>query len=113
VITLLLSAALVLQAAPVKNPTVIQFDCPDHAQDTEHELDVIDSAGVVISTLLLGDPPAVSGSTVEATISVQPVKFGSYRFAVRAVASGVKSVNSAPSDLWERVPGQPGKVVVK
>ena len=108
-----LLAAAIQTAPPPVNPSRIGFTCPDHAQDDQHELDIVTEAGVVVSTILLGDPPLNSAGEVEATISVQPIKFGRYVFRVRAVAQGLESVDSLGSEVWVRAPGQPGKPVIK
>lgn len=106
---------LAFQAAvPKKNPTVIAFTCPDHALDNQHEVDVVeDITGRVVQTLLVGDPPLDANGDVTVTLSVQPVAFGSYHFVVRAVLDALKGVDSLPSDVWQRVPGGPGKPVIK
>jgi hypothetical protein len=102
-----------MQAVPVKNPTTVTVpNCPDHDQDTGHEIDILDGAGVVVQTIAAGDPPAVSGAVTFA-INIQPVKFGDYTVVVRATAGAVKSPNSPASDVWQRSPGAPGKAIVK
>mgnify|MGYP001582814753 CR=1 FL=1 len=100
------------QVPPVKNPIAVEFDCPDHAGDTGHEVDIINAIGVVVQTLTVGDPPAVNGR-VTVNLNVQPISFGAYTIKIRAVALEVKSVDSVPSDVWERVPGQPSRPVVR
>ena len=102
-----------LQTTTVKNPTSVEFTCPDHAQDSGHEIDIINASGVVIQTLQAGDPAADSNGVVKVSVNVQPVQFGSYTVVVRATFSGVKSSDSPASDVWERVPGAPSKPVVK
>ena len=98
---------------PVKNPAALAFTCPDHATDDQHEIDIVRvSDGVVVATILGGDPP-LQNNEVIIPINVQPVAFGSYRFIVRAVAGSVKSVNSVPSEIWDRVPGQPSQPVAR
>ena len=95
---------------PVKNPSGVAFLCPDHATDDQHEVDIVREAdGVVVATLLGGDPPLV-GSEVVIPVNVQPVAFGQYRFVVRAVAGLIKSNNSLSSEVWERAPGRPTNV---
>lgn len=112
ILELVLASAM--QTALIRNPSGIAFTCPDHALDSQHEVDVIDVAtGQVISTILLGDPPLNAAGEVEAAISVQPIKFGQYRFQVRAVAGPVKSVSSDVSAVWERAPGKPGVPTAK
>jgi hypothetical protein len=109
-------AGLALQApALVSNPTLVVFTCPDHDQDTGHEIDIVEaSTGRVVQTLQIGDPPADAAGDVAVTINVQPIKFGAFWFKVRATADTaggvVKSADSKESDLWSRVPGAPGAV---
>jgi hypothetical protein len=106
-------ALALLQTGNVKNPRTIEFVCADHATDDQHEVDIVrNSDGVVIQTVLLGDPVAVSG-VVTATINVQPVAFGTYFVRVRAVAGALKSEDSVSSNLFDRVPGAPSSVVVR
>jgi len=95
-------------SAQVVNPSGVAFTCPDHDQDTEHEIDIVrDADGVVIATVLGGDPPVTTAGEVVITLNVQPIAFGDYRFIARAVAGGLRSVNSAPSAIWHRRPGAP------
>lgn len=104
----LLIAIALLQAVP-SNPRAVVFQCPDHAQDTAHELDIVDSAGVVIQTIQGGDPPAAANGDVTIAINVQPIAFGVYTVRVRAVAGSLKSVDSDPA-TFARVPGKPTDV---
>ena len=98
----------------VKNPSGLAFICPDHATDTAHEIDIVrESDGVVVQTLLVGDPPLNAAGEVEFALNVQPIAFGAYRFTARAVASTFRSETSLPSVLWERVPGKPSGLVVR
>ena len=113
-----LTAVMAMLQAPglVKNPTKVEFDCPDHAVDTGHEMDIINAAGTVLQTLSLGDPAMVAGKVV-APINVQPIAFGAYTAKVRVVvqpASGppVKSEDSGPSNVWERTAMQPVSVTL-
>jgi hypothetical protein len=93
---------------PVTNPRAVIFTCPDHAQDTGHEIDIVNAQGVVIQTLTAGDPAADTAGDVEIPINVQPVTFGSYTVRVRATFGAIKSLSSDPSAVWERSPGKPG-----
>ncbi|HAM59502.1 MAG TPA: hypothetical protein DCQ64_30475 [Candidatus Rokubacteria bacterium] len=112
-VMVLLSAVSLSAQGPPKNPSQIAFFCPDHDRDDQHEIDVVRvSDGVVIATLLGGDPP-LTGTEVVVDLNVQPVAFGSYRFVVRAVAGPLRSANSDPSEVWERVPGRPSGIVVR
>ncbi len=112
-------ATVLALAAPVAaqmptNPTGVQWDCPDHATDDGHEIDIVRvSDGVVIQTLDVGDPPALAGITVQASVNVMPVAHDIYRFVVRALAGTLASVDSEPSIDWARVPGRPSNVVVQ
>ena len=108
-------AGLALQIpVVVRNPTQVTFMCPDHDQDTGHELDIVNAVtGAVVQTLALGDPPADAQGNVMFAINVQPVQFGTYIVRARSTANGVKSANSPDSDVWERVPGPPSKPVVQ
>ncbi len=108
----LLLASALLQTAPVKNPTSVTVACPDHAQDTGHEIDIV-SDGVVVQTIQGGDPAASTDGSVTFALNVQPIKFGGYTVVVRATAGTIKSPDSPASDVWERSPGAPGKPVVK
>jgi hypothetical protein len=98
-----------LLQAPVKNPRAVIFTCVDHATDTGHEVDIINAQGVVVQTINGGDPLADANGDVTVEFNVQPITFGAYTVRVRAVAGAIKSADSLPSDVWERVPGQPGK----
>lgn len=96
---------------PIKNPAALVFACPDHAGDDQHEIDIVRvSDGVVVATVLGGDPPANAAGDVVIPLNVQPIAFGLYRFVARAVAGTVKSDNSLPSEVWERAPGRPTNV---
>lgn len=101
------------QIPPVKNPTRIEFTCPDHARDDNHEVDIIDTTGAITQTLLVGDPAADAAGKVSVVVNVQPVAFGSFRFQVRAIAGAIKGENSPVTDPWERTPGAPSKGLVK
>lgn len=109
-----LMLAAVLQATPIVNPSVVSFDCVDHAQDDQHEIVIIDTSGALPpQTILAGDPPLNAAGKVEVMLNLQPVKFGSYRIIARAVAGAIKSADSVASDVWLRGPGAPSKPVVK
>ena len=100
--------------AQVKNPTIVEVaSCPDHDQDTGHEIDIVRTDGTVLQTIQAGDPPSGGGGLVSFSINVQPVTFGSYTFVVRATATGVSSPDSPASDVWQRSPGSPSKPVAK
>jgi hypothetical protein len=108
-----LLAVSLFQEPNVRNPRIVEFTCPDHDRDDQHELDIRDASGKVIQTLLLGDPAAVSG-VVSATINVQPIAFGTgYTVVVRAVAGTAKSDNSTASNAFDRVPGTPANTVIR
>jgi hypothetical protein len=105
--------AALLQVPAIVNPTGLIFQCPDHAQDSQHEVDIINvDTGQVEATLLVGDPPADAAGDVVVSLNIQPIKFGQKRFQVRAVAGADKSENSPVSDVWRRAPNAPGKATV-
>jgi hypothetical protein len=98
----------------VRNPRSVTFTCPDHAQDDNHEIDIVRASdGVVVQTITGGDPPADAEGMVTIALNVQPVAFGTYTVRVRAVAAGIKSDASDSSDVWERAPGKPTGLIVK
>jgi hypothetical protein len=105
-----LALAATLQVPAIINPSKLTFTCPDHAQDTQHEVDIINvETGQVEATLLVGDPAADAAGDVVVTLNIQPIKFGAKRFQVRAVVGAEKSENSPLSDVWRRAPSAPGK----
>jgi hypothetical protein len=105
-----LALTALLQVPAVVNPSKLLFVCPDHDQDTQHEVDIINvETGQVEATLLVGDPAADAAGDVVVTLNIQPIKFGAKRFQVRAVVGAEKSENSPLSDVWRRAPSAPGK----
>lgn len=96
------------------NPTRVIFSCADnHDQHTSHEVDILRVDGTVLQTVILGTAPPDASGDVTLTINVQPIAFGTYTVRVRAVAGGVKGADSLPSNVWDRVPGAPGKPKVQ
>lgn len=91
-----------------KNPTAVIFTCPDHATDTGHEVDIVSASGTVMQTIAGGDPPADASGDVRITLNVQPIAFGEYFIRIRAIVGAMKSDDSTPSPIWQRVPGRPG-----
>jgi hypothetical protein len=117
-IAYLLLAAALMQTPAVKNPAVVEWVCPDHDADTQHELRILRVEGtnrVIVTTLLLGDPVYADAATktVRADLNVQPIAFGDYVATMTAVAGTVKSDPSTETNGFQRVPGSPSKVVVK
>ena len=91
---LLVGSSVLWAQAPVRNPTGLAFQCLDHDRDDQHEIDIVrESDGMVVATLLGGDPPADAAGEI------------------RAVAGTIRSDNSLPSDIWDRAPGRPGQPV--
>lgn len=114
--TLFILLALALSVASagaqtiVKNPTKAIFNPgPDNALITSYEIDIIKTDGTVAQTLSFPKQAVDANGEVTLSINVQPVAFGDYTAVVRNVFGAYKSINSAPSDLWQRVPGQGGK----
>lgn len=103
-----------LAMAQAKNPTKATFQPgPDAALVTGYELDIVNAAGTVVQTMVFPAQPADANGEVTLTINVQPVAFGDYTAVVRNVVGSVKSANSLPSEMWQRVPGAPSKPKVQ
>ncbi len=109
------------QVPAVKNPVGLAFTSSDHNNTavTGYEIDIVRPDGTVAQTLTIAKSATtvVAGEVVVA-LSVQPIAFGSYTFRARTVASvpvngSLVSVNSVPSDSWDRVPGAPSKPKVQ
>jgi len=100
-------------ATNVKNPTAVEFTSDDHAKLTGYEIDIVSSAGAVVQTIPTGKGTQDPTGLVTVPFAVQPLAFGSYTVRVRSVASALKSVDSAPSPSWDRVPAQPVKVTIR
>jgi hypothetical protein len=110
----LLLLPVLASAQAVKNPTKAIFaPGADAALVTGYELDILNGAGVVVQTMTFPKQVSDANGEVTLTINVQPVTFGSYTCVVRNVYNAIKSVNSNPSDAWERAPGQPAKPKVQ
>lgn len=104
------------QTPPVRNPTGAQFTSPDHATVTGYEIDIIrvaDNSLVQTITIAKSATTVLATGEISVTLNVQPIAFGEYRCVARAVAGTMKSDNSTPSDIWNRVPGPPSKPVMK
>lgn len=111
VVACVLLAAVAASAQTVQNPRRVIFTASeDHDQLTAYEIDIVRvSDGVVMQTISAGLPAPDGNGDVTVGLNVQPIAFGTYVVRVRAVAGTNKSVDSEPSNLWERVPGPPGK----
>lgn len=92
----------------MNNPTRIAFSCPDHDFCTGHEIDFVNQSTSEVDTLQVGRGTVIDGEVV-IDINVQPRKFGQYVNRVRALVGTLESDDSVPSDVWQRVPGAPGK----
>ena len=117
----LILAVLVLVSAPVvaqtlPNPTGTEWTCSaDHSAVTSYEIGwFLAGAASLVSTVDLGKP---TGPTqCAAAINVMPLAFAEYTAKVRAKVAGTPIIYSEwsdPSNLFQRVPGKPGGVVVK
>ena len=103
-------------AQTVQNPTRVEFDLSvDHDRVTRYELSVVNLAtGATIQTLDLGLPDDPDGDgRVDVAINMQPIAFGTYVAVARAYAADVVGPDSDPSNVWERVPGRPGGVLLR
>jgi len=117
----LILAVLVLVSAPVvaqtlPNPTGAEWTCSaDHAAVTSYDIGwFLAGATSPVSTVDLGKPTGPTLCT--AVINVQPLAFAEYTAKVRAKITGTPTLYSEwsdPSNLFQRVPGKPGGVVVK
>jgi hypothetical protein len=96
----------------VKNPDRVQYECLyDHQLHTGHELDIIRvSDNVVIQTLSLGTAPPDANGKITHAINVVPVAPTTYYVRMRSLTGAMRSSDSAPSNTWERVPGEPTRV---
>lgn len=125
---ILTAAAIVLFAAivsaqTVTNPTIVEFESPDHALIDSYELDLKlcvtgNICTNVLQTLTISKASVtpITGTNPQqyrATINVQPISFGTYAGAMRAVAGAVKSTNSPDSNTFVRAPGSPSKPTFK
>lgn len=107
----------------VKNPSGVEWTCPDHDADTQHELKILRIEGankIIVTTILLGDPVYVDAATklVRSGLNVQPIAFGDYIATMRVsvpVAGGSPafSEDSVESNTFARVPGAPSKPIIK
>ncbi len=122
-VMLLGTMAAPVAAQVIKNPSAVEWNCPEHDADSQHELKIIRLEGankVVITTILLGDPAYVDVGTklVRTDLNVQPIAFGDYvatLSVVVPVAGGgtLKSEESAESNAFHRAPGAPSKPIIK
>jgi len=99
-------------AQDVTNPSQVEFDLSiDHALISSYEVDIVDSVGNVIATVPLGKPAGVAGDTVQVDILVQPIPFGHYTGAFRAVPTDPTfSSDDVPGDNeFDRKPGGPSR----
>ena len=106
------SAAAQTPTPLVKNPSIVEWTCPDHDLDDGHELKIIRIEGtnkVVITTIKLGDPGYFDevGKGVRSDLNVQPIAFGEYVATMRAMFGTVSSEESAESNRFQRAPGAP------
>ena len=105
-------AAAMLQATSVpKNPTLVEFVCPDHGIDDNHEVEIRAKGAASGTIVKLGDPVArVSDGKVEINVGplVQALVLGEYEVRVRALKSGSPSSDWSPELVpFERALAQP------
>ncbi len=104
----LIVPAIALSQVVVKNPTLLTFVSVDWETIDRHELDILLSSDNSFVQTLVDTGPYTSRD-ISVGINVMPVSFGEYIFVARACVGTTCSVNSDPSNLWERVPGKPSK----
>lgn len=107
-------AMSMLAAQSFKNPTIIEFECIDHALDTGHEIQfVLDGAttGTVVS---IGDPAARADGKIEVDISAHITKLplGVYTLMVRALRTGVPSSDWSNTVPFDRALRQPSSLKI-
>jgi len=105
------AAQCVQPPPPLRNPSGLCFTSADHANVTAYEIDIVKiTDGTVLQTMIVQkSATTMVGTEVRVDVNVQPVAFGTYTFRARAVVATVKSIDSVPSDPWDRAPGQPSK----
>ena len=116
VVVVVLLAASPSFAQSLPNPTGAEWTCSaDHTAVTSYEIGwFLAAAASPVSTVDLGKPTGPTLCT--AAINVMPLAFAEYSAKVRAKVAGTPAVYSEwsdPSNLFQRVPGKPGTVVVK
>ncbi len=104
----LIVPAIAFSQAVVKNPTLLTFTSIDWATIDRHEMDIVRTSDNQIVQTLVDNAPYTS-QDINVGINVMPVAFDEYFFVARACAGIKCSVDSDPSNLWERVPGKPSK----
>ncbi len=104
----LIVPAIAFSQGVVKNPTLLTFTSIDWATIDRHELDILTSSDNGFVQTLVDIGPYTS-QDISVGINVMPVAFGEYIFVARACIGTTCSVNSEPSNLWERVPGRPSR----
>lgn len=83
VLLVCLLAAPLLAQTPV-NPSLIEWDCPDHAIDTDHEVGFfLLGATEPVSMQRLGDPAPQPNGKVQTGINSRPLGMGQYELAIR------------------------------
>ena len=113
-VCLLLAASA--SAQNVRNPSVAQWTASlDHAQVTSYVIAFyLPGATDPVQEVDLGKPTPDATQTCAANINTMPLTFGvGYTAKMKAVATGVASDWSMPSNTFDRVPGPPSKAVVK
>jgi hypothetical protein len=110
--------ALTAFAQNVVNPTQVQFTVSlDHALVTSYALGIFANATSLTpigAEITLGKPTPDANGVALVSINTQPVTFADGMVArVRAIAGTVSGLWSDPSNLWDRKPGSPSKVIAK
>jgi len=108
IFVLVMLFANLLWAQGVTNPTLLTFTSVDWAQVDRHELDIVRTSDNVVVQTLTDNGPYTS-QDISVGINVMPVAFGEYQFVARAYAGTLRSDDSDPSNLWDRVPGRPSR----
>jgi len=113
---LLVANVAVSQTLP--NPTGAEWTCSaDHSSISSYEIGwFLAGATAPVSTTDLGKPIPTAANLCTSAINVMPLAFAEYSAKVRCKVAGAPVIYSEwsdPSNLFQRVPGKPGGVVVK
>jgi hypothetical protein len=112
----LLGFAATAAAQNVRNPSVAQWTASlDHQAVTSYVIAFyLPGATDPVQEVDLGKPTPDGTQTCSAAINTMPLTFGvGYIAKMKAVAGGIASEWSLPSNAFDRVPGPPSKAVVK
>jgi len=102
-------------AQAVKNPSGAEFTSSvDHLVITSYEIGwFLIGAPEPVSMVNIGKPAPDGSNRCVVQINVMPLAFNDYVAKIRAYAGTLVSDWSEASNIFQRVPGPPSKLVVK